>query len=122
LVRARRTQETWACGYARPSARMQYTARSFSELLAVRFLPRWLAPRVATPTLEGCLPAPARLVVEEGDPLTSRLYEPLFLALASRFARLRGLQQGNAHAYLGYILSAVLVALAWISWRTGGLP
>jgi formate hydrogenlyase subunit 3/multisubunit Na+/H+ antiporter MnhD subunit len=121
-ARARRTQETWACGYAQPSVRMQYTARSFSELLTARFLPRWLAPRVAVPTLEGCFPSPATLASEERDPLTSGVYEPLLSGLASGFARLRGLQQGNAHAYLSYILGAVLVALAWLSWRTRGLP
>jgi len=121
-ARGRRTQETWACGYAQPSVRMQYTARSFSELLAARFLPRWLAPRVRVPMLEGCFPGSATLASEERDPLTAGVYEPLFSALAVRFARLRGLQQGNAHAYLAYILSAVLVALAWISWRTRGLP
>jgi hydrogenase-4 component B len=116
-ARARRTQETWACGYARPSARMQYTARSFSELFAARLLPRWLAPRVRVGALEGCFPRPATLASEERDPLTAGVYEPLFSALAVRFARLRGLQQGNAHVYLAYVLGAVLAALAWISWR-----
>jgi hypothetical protein len=61
-------------------------------------------------------------VSEDRDPLTSGVYEPLFSALAGRFARLRALQQGNAHFYLTYILSAVLVALAWISWRTAWIP
>lgn len=119
---SRRTSETWACGYARPSARMQYTARSFSELLAERFLPRWLASRVQVPALRGTFPAPAALVSEEGDPLTRGAYEPLFTTLASRFARLRALQQGNAHFYLTYILSTVLVALAWMSLRARGNP
>jgi formate hydrogenlyase subunit 3/multisubunit Na+/H+ antiporter MnhD subunit len=121
-ARARRTQETWACAYARPSVRMQYTARGFSELLTARFLPRWLATRVRVPALEGCFPASATLASEQRDPLVSDLYEPLFSALAGRFARLRGLQQGNAHIYLAYILGAVLAALAWISWRARGLP
>ncbi len=61
-ARSRRTVETWACGYAQPSARMQYTARSFSELLAERLLPRWLAPRVRVSALRGSFPAPAALV------------------------------------------------------------
>jgi NADH:ubiquinone oxidoreductase subunit 5 (subunit L)/multisubunit Na+/H+ antiporter MnhA subunit len=118
----RATQETWACGYARPSARMQYGARSFSELLATRFLPRALAPRVRIPRLDGCFPGAAALASEERDPFTAGLYEPLFSGLARRFVRLRALQQGNAHAYVGYILGAVLVALAWLSWRARGLP
>ena len=119
---AQRRQETWACGYALPSVRMQYTARSFSELLATRFLPRWLGQRIQVPTLRGCFPGSATLVSEANDPLTSGVYEPLFSALAGRFARLRGLQQGNAHVYLAYILAAVLAALAWISWRVRWVP
>jgi hydrogenase-4 component B len=121
-ARSRRMAETWACGYAQPSARMQYTARSFSELLAERLLPRWLAPRVRVPVLRGNFPASAALVSEEWEPLTHGAYEPLFTELATRFARLRALQQGNAHIYLTYILSAILVALAWISLRTRWAP
>jgi hydrogenase-4 component B len=122
-TRARpRRAETWACGYALPSASMQYTARSFSELLAERLLPRFLAPRVRMTALRGAFPAPAALVSEERDPFTRGAYEPLFAALATRFARLRALQQGNAHIYLTYILSAVLVALAWISLRMSWAP
>jgi NADH:ubiquinone oxidoreductase subunit 5 (subunit L)/multisubunit Na+/H+ antiporter MnhA subunit len=122
LVAARRTAETWGCGYALPSARMQYTGRSFSELLAERWLPRWLAPRVRASAPQGSFPAPTALASEEQDPFTSAAYEPLFTTLAARFARLRALQQGNAHIYLTYILSAVLVALAWISLRTRFTP
>jgi formate hydrogenlyase subunit 3/multisubunit Na+/H+ antiporter MnhD subunit len=120
--RAARTLPTWDCGYARPGPRMQYTARSFSELLAARFLPRWLAPRVRIDGPGGCFPGAAMLASEERDPITARVYEPLFSALAARFARLRALQQGNAHVYVAYILSAVLAALAWISWRARGMP
>ena len=29
--------ETWGCGYARPTARMQYTGSSFAEMLILRF-------------------------------------------------------------------------------------
>jgi NADH:ubiquinone oxidoreductase subunit 5 (subunit L)/multisubunit Na+/H+ antiporter MnhA subunit len=121
-TRSRATQETWACGYARPSVRMQYGARSFSELLATRLLPSALGPRVRLPRLDGAFPGAAALASEERDPFTAGLYEPLFSGLARRFARLRGLQQGNAHAYLGYILCAVLLALAWLSWRARGAP
>ena len=55
------------------------------------------------------------------EPLLARVYEPLFSALASRFARLRLLQQGNSHLYLAYIMVAVVAALAWASLR-GGSP
>lgn len=113
---------TWGCGFAAPSARMQYTARSFAEQFAERLLPGPLAPRVRVSPLEGWFPAPARLASEEGDPITRGSYEPIFRAIASRFARLRVLQQGNAHLYLTYILVAVLASLLWTSLRARWLP
>jgi hydrogenase-4 component B len=115
-------EATWGCGYAAPSARMQYTARSFSEQFAERLLPRPLAPRVDVAPVRLPFPAPARLTSEEGDPITRKSYQPIFGAIASRFARLRVLQQGNAHLYLTYILAAVLASLLWSSLRARWLP
>jgi formate hydrogenlyase subunit 3/multisubunit Na+/H+ antiporter MnhD subunit len=113
---------TWGCGFAAPTARMQYTARSFSEQFAERLLPRPLAPRVRTAPIRGPLPEPARFATEEGDPITRGSYEPIFSAIAGRFARLRVLQQGNAHLYLAYILVALLASLFWSSLRARWLP
>jgi hypothetical protein len=102
---------------------MQYTARSFSEQFAERLLPRPLAPRVGVVSpVHGPFPAPVRFASEEGDPITLRSYQPIFSAIASRFARLRVLQQGNAHLYLAYILVAVLAALLWTSLRAWWRP
>jgi hydrogenase-4 component B len=108
---------TWACGYAAVSTRMQYSAAAFAELLSARFLPRGLAAPVDVPVLRGPLPPRVSLRSSHDEPLTARFYAPLFSAFASRFARLRGLQQGNAHLYLGYILVAVVATLAWASLR-----
>lgn len=113
---------TWGCGYAAPSARMQYTARSFSEQFAERLLPRSLAPRIRVSPIRGPFPASVRFSTEEGDPITRGSYEPIFSGIASRFARLRVLQQGNAHLYLTYILVAVLASLLWTSLRARWLP
>jgi hydrogenase-4 component B len=96
---------------------MQYTASSFAELLSERFLPRPLAPRSVAPALRATLPARAAFSSRRDDPLTARVYEPLFSAVAARFAGLRRLQAGNAHLYLGYILLAVVAALGWSSLR-----
>jgi hydrogenase-4 component B len=113
---------TWGCGYAAPSARMQYTASSFSEQFADRVLPRALARRVRTTAVTGRFPAAVSFESEEGDPLTRGSYEPFFRAIADRFARLRVLQQGNAHLYLAYILVAVIASLLWASVRARWLP
>ncbi len=51
------------------------------------------------------------------DPVTERLYEPLFRRSADRFSRLRILQQGKVHVYLVYMVLTVVLALAWVSIR-----
>jgi formate hydrogenlyase subunit 3/multisubunit Na+/H+ antiporter MnhD subunit len=108
---------TWDCGYAAPTARMQYTGRSLAEMLAERLLPRGVRPRVTKRAPRGLFPAESQFHAESPDPVSRRLYEPLFEGCAERFARLRVLQQGRVHVYLVYIRVAVVIALAWTSFR-----
>jgi hypothetical protein len=105
--------ETWGCGYAAPTARMQYTAFSFSQLLTERLVPRSLRARTRVKPPRTPFPEPAEFASDAEDPLTRAVYEPAFSRSADRFAGLRWLQQGLLHLYIFYILVAVLVALAW---------
>jgi formate hydrogenlyase subunit 3/multisubunit Na+/H+ antiporter MnhD subunit len=108
---------TWGCGYVRPTERMQYTGRSFAELLAEHLLPRFLRPRTRRQAPRGLFPAKSDFGSETSDPVSARVYEPFFRRWAERFARLRVLQQGQIHLYLVYILLVVVLALAWVSVR-----
>jgi formate hydrogenlyase subunit 3/multisubunit Na+/H+ antiporter MnhD subunit len=116
---------TWDCGYAAPSARMQYTASGFAQFFS-RLLPTSIAARLVTqrrPT--GSFPRPGAFATECKDPITRSVFEPFFARWADRFSRLRWLQQGILHVYLLYILVVVMVALAWMSlrawiWPSGG--
>jgi hypothetical protein len=112
-----RLTETWGCGYAAPTPRMQYSARGFSELLTTRALPRWLRTATRWRSPEGTFPATAAFASDAVDPLTRGIYEPLLLRAGDYFARLRFLQQGNLHVYLLYILAAVIGGLTWIAVR-----
>lgn len=109
---------TWGCGYLAPDARMQYTGRSFAEMLSDRLLPPALQPRSTMPAIQGFFPPQTTFDTAYVDPVTERVYEPFFLRWARRFARLRILQQGKIHVYLVYILLTVVAALGWISLRT----
>ena len=115
---------TWGCGYTQPSARIQYTGRSFAEFLAKHFLPRFLRPRSARKAPEGLFPAPGEFAAESPDPFSEKGYEPFFARWARRFAWLRILQQGQVNIYLAYIVLTVVLALAWMSlrswWRAAG--
>jgi hydrogenase-4 component B len=118
LIRGRRaTVETWGCGYAAPTARMQYTGRSFAELLAEHLLPPVLRTRIAVKGPRAIFAEPTRISSDCTDPLTRSVYEPFFGTWASRFARLRWLQQGSLHIYLLYILAVMTGGLAWTSLR-----
>jgi hydrogenase-4 component B len=108
---------TWGCGYAAPTPRMQYTGRSFAEMLAERVLPRVLRPRIARKVPDGLFPSAGEYTSECPDPVSNWVYEPFFARWSRRFARLRILQQGKVHVYLLYILLTVVLALAWASVR-----
>jgi hydrogenase-4 component B len=118
MVRGRRAaDDTWGCGYLAPTARMQYTGRSFAEILAERLLPRSIRPRVAIERPAAIFAEPGSLSADTTDPLTRSAYEPLFDRWTGRFSRLRWLQQGILHVYLVYILVVVVAGLAWASAR-----
>jgi NADH:ubiquinone oxidoreductase subunit 5 (subunit L)/multisubunit Na+/H+ antiporter MnhA subunit len=109
---------TWACGYVKPTVRMQYTGRSFAELLAEHLLPRFFRPHTTRQSPQGLFPSKSDFGTETPDPLTEKVYEPFFRRWAERFSLLRVLQQGQVHVYLMYILLVVVLALAWVSLRT----
>jgi formate hydrogenlyase subunit 3/multisubunit Na+/H+ antiporter MnhD subunit len=108
--------ETWGCGYVAPTARMQYTARSFSEFISYRLLPRIMRARIVKEMPASPFPASGSFSSRCTDPLTHGVYEPFFARWADRFSRLRWIQQGALHVYLLYILIVAVAGLAWISW------
>jgi formate hydrogenlyase subunit 3/multisubunit Na+/H+ antiporter MnhD subunit len=117
--RAERADEpTWGCGYVRPTVRMQYTGRSFVEMLAEHLLPRFLRPRTTRRAPRGLFPSKSDFGADVADPVSKRIFEPFFRGCAERFSRLRILQQGKLHVYLIYILLMVVLGLAWVSLRS----
>jgi len=110
-------ESTWGCGYAAPTARMQYTASSFAQLAVRRLLPARLSARITRSESAAFLPSVARFETDCEDPLTRGVYEPFFDRWARRFSRLRWMQQGALHAYLVYILVMVVLGLGWVSVR-----
>jgi len=109
---------TWGCGYLKPTVRMQYTGLSFVEMIAENLLPRFVRPHTAKSLPRGLFPSESAFESECLDPLSKKLYEPLFDTLGNWFSRLRILQQGKVHVYLVYIVLMVVLTLAWVSVRT----
>jgi len=79
---------TWGCGYAAPTARMQYTASSFAGSLIQSFRPLlWSHREAVLPT--GAFPGPARLECHTPDMAERDLFAPLFRGLARLFRMVR---------------------------------
>ncbi len=112
IPRAPRRMPTWDCGYAAPTARMQYTSASFGAAVA-SLLPGLLAPSPVAVSPIGAFPAAASFRTTAADPFGERLYEPFAAWWASRLARLHRLQSGRLTLYLVYVFLTVLVTLAW---------
>jgi formate hydrogenlyase subunit 3/multisubunit Na+/H+ antiporter MnhD subunit len=103
---------TWDCGYARPTARMQYTASSYVQP-ATAFFGTFLRTRskLAAPT--GMFPQAAAFATETADLCTEALYRPAFGAFGRAVGRLRWLQRGRTHIYILYIALTLIVLLVW---------
>jgi hypothetical protein len=96
---------------------MQYTGRSFTQILCEQLLPRFLRPRTTRRAPRGLFPGQCDFGASCPDPVSARVYEPLFHRWAQRCARLRVLQQGKVHIYLVYVVLMVVLALTWVSLR-----
>jgi len=107
---------TWDCGYARPTARMQYTGSSFAQPLTTLFgvlMPTRLSGRDP----DGVFPGRADFSTETPDVFQERFYVPLFRGIQRVLATLRWLQQGKVQFYILYIAVTLLVLLALVAWR-----
>lgn len=117
-VRRVAADDTWGCGYAAPTTRMQYTGAGFAELVVTRIVPRFWRPSVERTGVPLALfPTASHLRTGQVDPLTRSVYEPFFSRWAGRLQRLRWMQQGILHVYVLYIFVAVLLAFAWSVFR-----
>ncbi len=103
---------TWDCGYARPTARMQYTASSFVQPLTDLFHPL-LRARAQLERPEGLFPRRAAVATETPDLAHAELYKPVGERLVAHLGRLRWMQQGKVQVYVLYVALTMLILLLW---------
>ncbi len=103
---------TWDCGYAAPTARMQYTATGFAQPLT-QGAEVLLQPHVESRLPAGIFPAAAAFRSATGDVARHRLFDPLFRGTANLLGRLRWLQQGRVHRYVLYVVASLVALLGW---------
>jgi NADH:ubiquinone oxidoreductase subunit 5 (subunit L)/multisubunit Na+/H+ antiporter MnhA subunit len=103
---------TWGCGYAMPTAKMQYTASSFSEPLT-RLFRRILGTSFREQRPGSYFPVTAHLASHTPDVIKEQGFLPVFAGARRGLQQLRWIQQGRVQLYLAYIFTALIVLLVW---------
>lgn len=101
---------TWDCGYAQPTARMQYTASSFAQPLTELFAPV-LRTRRTYVAPAAILPPPGSFSTQPRDLFRNDLYGPIFARTAGVLAWFRKAQHGRVQLYVLYIAATLLALL-----------
>jgi formate hydrogenlyase subunit 3/multisubunit Na+/H+ antiporter MnhD subunit len=104
--------ETWSCGFAAPTARIQYTSSSFAELLVRRF--SWVVPaRPEGETVRGLFPEAAAFHTRVPDPVLDGALVPTARAYGWLAARARLLNIRRIQLQMLLVIATLLAALAW---------
>ncbi len=103
---------TWDCGYALPSARMQYTAGSFTQFPS-KVLRPFLRAKTNTPFIEDYFPTQRAHSFQAPDWILN-LWNKVMLSTVVAFGeKTKVIQHGRLNAYVLYILLALITTLAF---------
>jgi hydrogenase-4 component B len=114
-TRAIRRAPTWGCG-GTLSARTEYTATAFSKPLLMVFREVYRPTREveALAEVSPYFPSEVRYRVEIEPTFERHLYDPLTRGIFQLAERMKLLQAGSLHAYLGYVLILGVALLIWL--------
>jgi hydrogenase-4 component B len=116
-ARVLREAPAWGCG-GELTAETEYTATAFSKPLMLIFAAIYRPTREVsrletTPYYE----REVRYHAEVEPTFERFVYRPLTRALLAAAGRMRVIQAGSLHAYLGYVLALVLLLVVLLWWR-----
>jgi formate hydrogenlyase subunit 3/multisubunit Na+/H+ antiporter MnhD subunit len=103
---------TWDCGYADPTARMQYGASAFTQPLTDFFQPLLRKAR-SYPAIAEYFPGAASFSTEASAVFYNHLYGPAGAQIRRLAFRYTWLQQGRLQFYILYIVIALIALLVW---------
>jgi hydrogenase-4 component B len=117
--RAIRRAPTWGCGGVL-TARTEYTATAFSKPLMMIFHAIYRPTREveALATVSPYFPREVRYHVQIEPTFERYVYGPLTETVLRIAGRLKILQAGSLHAYLGYVIALVLGLVLLVWWRS----
>ena len=101
---------TWGCGFTQPTVRMQYTASSYAASIVAFFRP--VAPlHEDHPAIRGRFPQQTHYHSHVNDIAELHMDRVAVRPILWLFDRLRWIQHGDIHLYIGYILVAIVALL-----------
>jgi formate hydrogenlyase subunit 3/multisubunit Na+/H+ antiporter MnhD subunit len=103
---------TWDCGYAAPTARMQYTASSFAQPITDLF-EFFLRTKKNNTMPDSYFPAAAHFETHTADVSRESIYNPLFKTIDRFSQRMQVVQEGRIHIYVLYVVVTLLILLFW---------
>ena len=101
---------TWDCGYAQPSATMQYTGSSFAQPLTELFSPV-LRTETQLKDFNGLFPKTTTFLSHTDDLFLKSLFRPVFRIIAGLFQRISLIQNGVVQVYVLHISVTLVILL-----------
>ncbi|MCP4023273.1 MAG: hydrogenase, partial [Desulfobacteraceae bacterium] len=104
---------TWGCGFTQPTVKMQYTGSSYAASMLDFFAPA--APlNEEHPEIKGRFPLKTYYRSNVNDIAELHMGTIIVRPVLYLFDRLRWIQHGDIHLYIGYILLAIILLLFFI--------
>jgi hydrogenase-4 component B len=104
---------TWGCGFTLPTPKMQYTGTSYAASILEFFRPA--APlQEDHPAIKGRFPQKTHYHSHVHDIAELYMTRVVVNPVMWLFDRLRWIQHGDIHLYIGYILLAIVVLLFFV--------
>jgi hydrogenase-4 component B len=104
---------TWGCGFTQPTPKMQYTGSSYAASILAFFRP--VAPlSEAHPPIQGRFGQKTSYRSHVNDIAELHMKNAIVRPVTALFDKLRWLQHGDIHLYIGYILLAIVVLLLFV--------
>lgn len=114
LLRKREIRQvgTWDCGYARPQARMQYTASSFAQPI-VDFFKDILRTHKSVHKIDEYFPKDFSYQTKTADLFGETIFKPALDIVHRMAEKLTFIQHGQLQIYILYILATLIVLFIW---------
>ncbi len=104
---------TWGCGFTQPTVKMQYTGSSYAASILEFFRP--VAPLEEDhPKVQGRFPDKTHYHSHVHDIAEFHMGNVIVKPTMYLFDKLRWIQHGDIHLYIGYILLAIVVLLFFV--------